>query len=512
MKAPKTTLHRTPPRVPGQAGDASPQGPITLLGAFLEIVADWEAVFPQTRTYLRAVRQALGALVCLGRRTLSRIIWSNGGQHRDWRADYFLFSRSKWDPAQLFTPIVERALAWCPGRYIGVAIDDTRLRKTGPCIQQAFFQRDPLSPKFRFNLMFGLRFVQASLLVPLFRRAKVGTRALPIAFEEVSVVKKPRRKPKRKATKRAPTNQASKRKRKRNSKPSPLDQEWKQYRAAQKLHNLSTHFVGLMRRLRTTFDTCGAAKKILLLAVDGSFCNRTVFTAVVAGVEVIARARKNIRLCFRAEGGSRRVYSVHKLTPEQVRLDNSIAWKTTKIFYGGKRRKVEYKEVSGILWQGGARQRPLRLLVVRPTRYRKKKSGRYYYRQPAYLLTTVVQGTVCQLLQIYFDRWQIEVNHREEKDTLGVGQAQLRNVTSVPKQPAFAVASYSALLLASLQAFGAERGQAYAALPKWRRRAYRPSALDLITLLRKEMTDNAPRVAHLGLNPTDRGLTEAAAA
>jgi hypothetical protein len=34
---------------------------------------------------------------------------------------------------------------------------------------------------------------------------------------------------------------------------------------------------------------------------------------------------------------------------------------------------------------------------------------------------------------MYFDRWQIEVNHREEKDTIGVGQAQLWNPISVPK-------------------------------------------------------------------------------
>jgi len=215
-------------------------------------------------------------------------------------------------------------------------------------------------------------------------------------------------------------------------------------------------------------------------------------------------------LCFRHEGPSRRFYAKHKFTPEQVRVDDSRAWQTTKIFYGGKRRKVQYKEVPGVYWQGGARKRPLRLLVVRPTRYRKKKSARFYYRQPAFLLTTVVNGTVRQLLQIYFDRWQIEVNHREEKDTLGVGQAQLRNVTSVPKQPAFAVAAYSALLLASLKAFGAERGKAYAALPKWRRRAQRPSALDLITLLRKEITENPEMVAHLGLNPTDRGINAAA--
>lgn len=49
-----------------------------------------------------------------------------------------------------------------------------------------------------------------------------------------------------------------------------------------------------------TFDACGAAKKILLLAVDGSFCNRIVFTPVVEGVELIARARKDIKRCFSA--------------------------------------------------------------------------------------------------------------------------------------------------------------------------------------------------------------------
>jgi hypothetical protein len=113
---------------------------------------------------------------------------------------------------------------------------------------------------------------------------------------------------------------------------------------------------------------------------------------------------------------------------------------------------------------------------------------------------------------IYFDRWQIEVNHREEKDTLGVGQAQLWNVTSVPKQPVLAVASYSALLLASLETFGAQRGPAYAELPKWRRNARRPSCLDLITLLRKEMTQQSQLIAPLGLKTTDPGLVQAAAA
>ncbi len=80
----------------------------------------------------------------------------------------------------------------------------------------------------------------------------------------------------------------------------------------------------------------------------------------------------------------------------------------------------------------------------------------------------------------------------------------------MPKQPALVVAAYSALLLASLQAFGTERGQAYQALPRWRRRAHRPSCLDLVTRLRQEMVDHPECPQSLGFQLTDRALTRAA--
>jgi len=459
---------------------------MNLLTAFLTIVRSWSSVFPYEPSSRRAIRQAVGSLVCLGRRTLSRIIWTNGGQNRSWGSEYFLHSRCRWEPQQLFTPILEQALPFCTGRYIGVAADDTRLRKTGRCIQQAFFQRDPLSPHFHVNLMLGLRFLQASLLIPLYRRSKVGTRALPIRFQEASRVKRPKRK--------------------------ASAEEWKLYRAAARQYNLSQKFVTMMKDLRIALDAAGASLKILVMAVDGSFCNRTVFAAAAKGVEVIARARKDAVLCFRAAAGSRRFYDTKKFNPEHVRQDASLPWQESKLFYGGKRRRIRFKEINPVYWQGGGRRRALRLLVVAPTPYRKRNSGRYYYRQPAYLLSTDLNGHASTLLQIYFDRWQIEVNHREEKDTLGVGQAQLWNPTSVPKQPVLAVAAYSALLLASLQAFGAERSDAYAQLPKWRRHARRPSCLDLIALLRKEMVEHPEKVADLDLKPTFELFTKAAAA
>lgn len=459
---------------------------MSLLREFLAITADWRGVFPQQRTFERAVRQALGSLACLGRRCLSRIIWTNGGQQRSWSAEYFLHSRCQWEPQQLFRPILKRALAYCPQRLVGVALDDTRLRKTGRSIPQAFYQRDPLSPPFHVNLVLGLRFLQASLLVPLHRNAPVGTRAIPIRFQEVSRVKRP--------GKRA------------------SEELKKQYREAVKQHNLSRSFVDMGRQLRQELDQTGGADKILVLTGDGSFCNRTCFAEIPERSILLVRARKDAKLCFSAAAGSRRFYGADKFTPQQIRQQEARPWKTTKLFYGGKRRKIRYKEVTEVYWQRGAGQRPLRLIVIAPTPYRKNSSKRLYYRHPAYLFSSDLHGCTKQLLQIYFDRWQIEVNHREEKDTLGIGQAQLWNVTSVPKQPVLAVAAYSALLLASLKAFGAERGTAYAELPKWRRNARRPSCLDLITLLRKEMVQQPQLLAPFALKTSDSAMVQAAAA
>jgi DDE superfamily endonuclease len=462
---------------------------MTLLSAFLAITAQWDSVFPQQRTFQRAVRQALGSLVCLGRRCLTRIIWTNGGQHSSWSADYFLHSRCQWEPQQLFRPILKQALAYCPGRLVGVALDDTKLRKTGRCIPQAFYQRDPMSPPFHVNLVLGLRFLQASLLVPLHRNAPVGARALPIRFQEVSRVKRPGKK--------------------------ASAEMLQDYKEAAKQKNLSRSFVEMGHQLRQELDLADGYKKILVLTGDGSFCNRTCFEQIPERSVLLVRARKDAKLCFRAvasQDGPRRFYGLDKFTPESVRQDESHGWKTTKIFYGGKRRKIRYKEVTEVYWQRGAKQRPLRLIVIAPTPYRKSKSKRLYYREPAYLLTTDLTASTKQLLQIYFDRWQIEVNHREEKDTLGVGQAQLWNPTSVPKQPVLSVAAYSALSLASLQTFGAARGDAYAELPKWRRNARRPSCLDLVTLLRKEMSEQPALLAPLGLEITDSQMVRAGAA
>jgi hypothetical protein len=458
---------------------------MTLLETFVDLVMRWRPIFPQQRSWKLATHHALGAMLCLGRRCLTRIIWANGEQHRHPAKHYYLYSRSQWNPQQLFAPLWQEALQYGSDRIVAVAIDDTRLHKTGRMIPQAFHQRDPLSPPFHVNLMYGLRFLQASLLLPLYRKTKVGPRGIPIYFQEASVVKRPRKKASAEA--------------------------WAQYRLAKKQHNLSQQFVEAVVQLRHQLDVIGGRHKLLLIVTDGSFCNRTVFSAIPPRVQIVARSRKDAKLCFRAPATSRCFYASEKFTPEQIRQENQIPWQTVKLFYGGKRRKIRFKSLP-VYWQGGARRRPLRLFVLAPTPYRKRKSARLYYRDPAYLLSSDLTTSASRMIQSYLDRWQIEVNHREEKDTLGVGQAQLWNKEAVPKQPVLVVAAYSALMLAALKTFGAERDSQYLPLPKWRRQAKRASCLDLISLLRQEAVNHPEILKKIDLQHSSSGLLLSAAA
>src|SRR5436309_10545509 len=112
---------------------------IMLLEAFLKIVSQWEAVFPQVRTSKRAIRQALGSLICIGRRTITRIICAIGNENKSWSGEYFLHARSPWSPEDLFAPIVKGALRYCRGELLGVVVDDTSIKKTGKRIFQAFW-------------------------------------------------------------------------------------------------------------------------------------------------------------------------------------------------------------------------------------------------------------------------------------------------------------------------------------------------------------------------------------
>ena len=102
-----------------------------------------------------------------------------------------------------------------------------------------------------------------------------------------------------------------------------------------------------------------------------------------------------------------------------------------------------------------------------------------------------------ELLQDYLWRWGIEVDHRDEKQLMGVGEAQVRSPNSARRQPIFAVACYAKLLLAAARQYGPDATQANLPLPKWR--LNRPDARlttgDMIRRVRQDLWGDALRMA-----------------
>jgi hypothetical protein len=379
----------------------------------------------------------------------------------------------------LFGGVSEEYLTRYPKKPVVLAIDDTRLAKCGKKIPGAGWQRDPLSPPFQVNMMWGLRFLQGSLLFPHHCEGDFSARAYPVGFKHVPLVKKPGI--------RANTEQ------------------WEQYRQLRKMTNLSTQSLDWVREYRKQLDAQNAVHRILRVVGDASFCNRTFYKQPLERTELLTRCRKDARLCFPAPEGSGRRYALEIFSPEDVLKSPRCGYLWCKIWLGNKRRRIRYKVVAAVLWRRGGGSRRLRLIVVAPIPYKMSRNASLNYRQPGYLLSTDGHSPVRELIQSYFDRWQIEVNHRDEKTILSVGQAQVWSPASVSRQPALTVASYSMLLLAGLRCFGPGRCSAHPDLPKWRAHSSRASLLDLLTLLRKEIMEtsvNHPKYAELAQNLT----------
>jgi hypothetical protein len=172
-------------------------------------------------------------------------------------------------------------------------------------------------------------------------------------------------------------------------------------------------------------------------------------------------------------------------TPEEIRQDTSIPWQTVQAYAAGKRHDFDVKSVTGLRWKGTGEQ-DVRVVVVRPLAYRPKKGAKLLYRNPAYLLCTDTELPLEQLLQSYLWRWEIEVNFRDEKHVMGVGEAQVRTKAAVESVPAFICAAYSFLLLASMKAncsvFSLPRPKWYPAKP-----TDRCSIQQLIALFRTQL-------------------------
>ena len=398
----------------------------------------------------RLTRLAMGLLTCPGRHTITGMLSAAGREQDDWSADYRVFSRGRFEPSELFGLIEDRLVERLPpGEAVVTALDDTKCRKTGTKIPGVSYQRDPMSPPFHTNFIRAQRFAQLSLMMPLDVNEPAAARGFPIRFRHVPPPPRP------------------------GAKASP--EQLAAYRSLQKTQNLSLAGLEIIKDCRSSLDSRGAAERTLVVSVDGSYTNRTVLKDFPARTTLIGRIRKDAKFSYppseQPDRGRRRQYGDPAPTPEALLKDETIPWSRVRVWASGKHHDCEYKTDPSIQWRKAGPDRLLRLIVIRPLGYRLTAQSRLLYRQPAYLICTDPALPVQTVIQNYFWRWDIEVNHRDEKQLIGVGQAQVRSKLSVELVPAFVVASYSMLLLASAQTRGFDATQPTFTVPRWQRRS-----------------------------------------
>jgi hypothetical protein len=360
------------------------------------------------------------------------LLTTSGSQFQDWSAAFRLFSRYRLPLPEMFS-VVRRAVSdeLPPGAPFRAVMDDTLLRRSGLHTPGVAWRRDPLGPRFQTNFVRAQRFLQLSAAMP----GKDGNfRLAPIAFIHAPTPQKPKHN--------APAEAVA------------------QYSLDARDARLCLRGAQQMIRLRASLDQDASGKeRTLILAFDGGYTNSTVLKSIPPRTTCIGRIRKDAHLSLIPDPdlmkarGRRLRYGADAPTPDQVRADDSD-WQTMSFTHSGVSHHLRYKRRQNLLWRTAGVGQVLQLIVIAPLGYRPRKGAKLLYRDPAYLICTDPELDPRQIVEAYFQRWDIEVNFRDEKTLLGVGQAQVRSKASVESAPAFAVAAYAMLLVSAQRAFG----------------------------------------------------------
>jgi hypothetical protein len=406
----------------------------------------------------------LAYLVGFGRHTISSLLRAQNRHHLDWSADYRFYSQDRFDEESIFNQVCGHIQQALPKKQpFVVAMDDSLLRKSGPKIHGVRYLRDPLSPPFQVNLVRGLRVLQTSAALP---QGRGQARMIPIDFQHAVLPAKPRR--------------------------DATEQEWQVYKALKAQTNLNVVGCQRLSALRQRLDQTEPQRR-LVAGVDGRFTNRTFLKGTPERTVVVGRIRKDTRIYELPEAqpavGRKRKYGPRLPSPEALLKDPATPVQTVRAFAAGKTHLFKVKHVGPVVLHLNRAAAPVQLLLIKPLHYRLTRGGRFLYRQPAYLLCTDPQMPLKELLQHFLWRWDIEVNFRDEKTLLGVGQAQVRTEASNQNAPALGVAAYALLLLASVKAYGKNGAPDRLEQAKWYRRKKKDRAAtnELINQLRREM-------------------------
>ena len=343
------------------------------------ILRRFEGCF-SARSFENFVSLVIGWVLCIGRRTVSRVAMASGQLDRKhFSSLYRFFSRAAWRPDAVSRVLVD-LLVERLGRDIEVSVDDTLCRRSGPHFFGAAMHHDSQSSTYGGSVgrttafAFGHNWVVLAIRVPLPWDLDRGV-ALPVLVRLY-----------------------------RSKSRCPEDEYTKRTELAREMLELFCSWIPKRRRV--------------LLAGDSEYACVTLLKGLPERIKFTGPIHMDAALhgpVGEYKGTGRpRVKGAREASPRQRFGRSGGKWKTIDVnIYG---RSVTLKVKSAITrWTKVTGARPVQVIVTRdPTG---KFKDRAYF-------TTDVKATVELALQRMAHRWLIEVSFRDAKQLFGLGDAQ----------------------------------------------------------------------------------------
>lgn len=396
-----------------------------LLKNLFNLIDEQHKIADQQRVRERVALLVMAEVFTFGRHTLTQLLMSLGLTEQDWSAWHRLFSQERFNYAAARAGLLAESLRHvAPDAVYVVAGDATQTPRSSRKMEGAWWLRNLRTPPFMVGIHAAQRWFNGSWLLP---QENGYSRAVPLrwmpAFTEKS----------------QPQTVA------------PL-KEWQ----------ASVQFLSWLRQQLIAHKR---AEQAILFVGDGHYDNLKLWQQLPSGVTLLARSAKN-RVLYNLPNDTmhgNRKYGVRAPTPQEI-WRTSKHWQSIAIDVRGRTRHLQVC-VRGVFVRKGAPDTPLFLLVVRGKK-RKNSYGRLYRRQPLPFLVNAARDDTGRwvlplpletLLFWAWQRWEVEVAHRELKTTLGLGHKQCFNPKAAVLSVQWSAWVYALLLLAGYRTFGLAR-------------------------------------------------------
>ncbi len=403
-----------------------------LVRKLFQLLEAHRGAFRQERPYRRGIGLVMGELFNFGRQTVTQELMALGMVKEDWSAWYRLFSHPRFEEEALAECLLGETLeAVNPGEPYCVAVDSTSIHRSSLKMPGTSWLRDSRFSAFRPGIHRAQRFVHEAWLTPL---EDGYSRAIPLRFLPAFPPKA------------VPAE-------------GGLRREWQ---------------AGLdcLNWLRQGLDRLGRKEELILALADGSFDTLDTWRGLPERTLLVARTARNRCLYTLPDteepAGPGRPPSYGEKAPHPVDwLHAGLRhWPQALVRVRGRSVQMRY-QVLGPYVREGIPERPLFLIVVKGMhRLVGKQIQRYKHRGPSFfLISAIFKNGSWQLpfpiqfiLAWLWQRWEIEVAHREMKSSLGIGEKQCWNLRSAILSVQWSVWTYALLLLAGYRTWGLTGG------------------------------------------------------